>query len=75
MSKTFEPIDEESAMSPCPSRATSTDEMASGMDVPAARIVTPMTDSERPIATPMCSALETITHVRMPIHTIELTKV
>merc|ERR1719231_1801779 len=41
MSKILEPMNEETAMSPWPRRATAIDERQSGMDVPAARSVTP----------------------------------
>mmetsp|Transcript_74958 Transcript_74958/g.217581 ORF Transcript_74958/g.217581 Transcript_74958/m.217581 type:complete len:226 (+) Transcript_74958:584-1261(+) len=48
MSKMFEPIDEETAMSPSPFIATATEDTASGIDVPAARIVKPMmTEAEQ----------------------------
>ena len=43
MSKMFDPTDEETAMSPKPFRATMTDVIKSGMDVPAAKNVRPMT--------------------------------
>ena len=42
MSKTFEPIAFETAMSPWPCLATSSEPIASGTEVPAARTVTPM---------------------------------
>jgi len=38
----FEPMEEETAMSPRPFRATITEVIKSGMDVPAARNVKPM---------------------------------
>lgn len=43
MSKMLEPTDEETAMSPKPFLATMTDVMRSGMDVPAAKKVRPIT--------------------------------
>eukprot|EP00965_Chrysotila_dentata_P080045 2640551-Pleurochrysis_carterae.AAC.1 len=51
MSKTLDPMEDERAMSPWPSRATSTEESASGMDVPAASTVTPITASGMPAHT------------------------
>ncbi len=39
----FDPTDEETAMSPKPFRATMTDVIKSGIDVPAAKNVRPMT--------------------------------
>ena len=42
MSKTFEPMEDEMAMSPRPSLAMYMELSASGMDVPLARIVRPM---------------------------------
>lgn len=43
MSKMLEPMDEETAMSPKPRRATAREESASGMEVPAASSVRPIT--------------------------------
>jgi hypothetical protein len=43
MSKILDPTEEETAMSPSPLRATMTDVIKSGMDVPAARNVKPIT--------------------------------
>ena len=43
MSKMLDPTEDETAMSPRPLRATMTDVMRSGMDVPAARNVSPIT--------------------------------
>ena len=42
-SKMFDPTEEDTAMSPLPSRATSTDVSRSGTEVPAARKVSPIT--------------------------------
>ena len=42
ISKTFDPMDDEMAMSPRPSRAMYMELSASGIDVPDARIVKPM---------------------------------
>eukprot|EP00316_Scyphosphaera_apsteinii_P003291 CAMPEP_0119338960 /NCGR_PEP_ID=MMETSP1333-20130426/97278_1 /TAXON_ID=418940 /ORGANISM="Scyphosphaera apsteinii, Strain RCC1455" /LENGTH=99 /DNA_ID=CAMNT_0007350383 /DNA_START=189 /DNA_END=488 /DNA_ORIENTATION=+ len=61
MSNTLEPIEEERAMSPWPSRATNTEDSASGIEVPAANTVTPMTDSGMPIVVPISSANHTMT--------------
>ena len=43
ISKILDPTDDETAMSPSPLRATITDVIKSGMDVPAARNVSPIT--------------------------------
>lgn len=43
MSKMFDPTDEETAISPRPFRATITDVIKSGIEVPAARKVKPIT--------------------------------
>ena len=43
MSKIFDPTDEETAMSPSPLRATMTEVIRSGTDVPAAMNVKPIT--------------------------------
>mmetsp|Transcript_39788 Transcript_39788/g.65961 ORF Transcript_39788/g.65961 Transcript_39788/m.65961 type:complete len:295 (-) Transcript_39788:764-1648(-) len=68
ISNTFEPTDEDSAMSPNPFRATSTDVMASGTDVPAARTVTPITGMGSPISKHISSAANTIRKVSNVIH-------
>jgi len=43
ISKILDPTDEETAMSPSPLRATITDVIKSGIDVPAAKNVSPIT--------------------------------
>ena len=43
MSKMFDPTEEETAISPSPLRATMTDVIKSGIDVPAAKKVSPIT--------------------------------
>ena len=52
MSKMFEPMLELTAMSPRPCRATITEDIRSGTEVPAARNVYPMTTSEMPATAP-----------------------
>lgn len=43
ISKIFDPTEEETAISPSPFRATITDVIKSGIDVPAAKNVSPIT--------------------------------
>ena len=57
MSKMLEPTELDTAMSPRPFRATITLVMRSGMDVPAARMVSPMISSEMPTVSPTCGSL------------------
>lgn len=52
MSKMLLPTELDTAMSPRPLRATITLVMRSGMDVPAARIVSPIISSEMPMVSP-----------------------
>ena len=52
MSKMLLPTELETAMSPKPFRATITLVMRSGMEVPAARMVSPMISSEMPMVSP-----------------------
>ena len=59
-SKMFDPIEDETAMSPNPWRATITELNKSGTDVPAARKVRPMTGSGMPTAAPKVVAHHTI---------------
>ena len=47
-SKMLDPIEEETAMSPWPRRATATDERQSGIDVPAASTKMPIIESGTP---------------------------
>lgn len=55
MSKMLEPTELDTAMSPRPFRATMTLVMRSGMEVPAARIVSPMISSVMPMVSPTCA--------------------
>lgn len=59
-SKMLEPTEEETAMSPKPFRATMTLVMRSGMDVPAAKKVKPITSGGMENASPVCVAHHTI---------------
>mmetsp|Transcript_100908 Transcript_100908/g.308515 ORF Transcript_100908/g.308515 Transcript_100908/m.308515 type:complete len:365 (-) Transcript_100908:666-1760(-) len=79
MSKMFEPIDEETAMSAWPFLATATEETASGIEVPAARIVKPMTiDAEQfpaKMMSPKISTHQTSRNEKPAIHTKDWTNV
>mmetsp|Transcript_12233 Transcript_12233/g.42959 ORF Transcript_12233/g.42959 Transcript_12233/m.42959 type:complete len:446 (+) Transcript_12233:401-1738(+) len=75
MSKMLEPMEEETAMSPKPLRATITDDSASGIDVPPARMVRPMTASGMPSAKPMVEAHHTMRYEKMAIQMSETPKV
>ena len=70
-SKMFDPMDDETAMSPCPCCATITEESRSGTDVPAARIVRPMTTSGMPTVLPKISASSTMMMANRAIITID----
>mmetsp|Transcript_19697 Transcript_19697/g.57502 ORF Transcript_19697/g.57502 Transcript_19697/m.57502 type:complete len:244 (-) Transcript_19697:1459-2190(-) len=74
-SKMLDPMDDDTAMSPRPCRATMTEESRSGTEVPAARMVSPMTTSGTPIVAPKISASSTMPKDRMPTMAIEPTKV
>lgn len=54
MSKMLLPTELDTAMSPRPFRATITLVIRSGMEVPAARMVSPMISSEMPTVSPTC---------------------
>merc|ERR1719502_1142865 len=60
MSKMLLPMELDTAMSPCPLLATARLESASGMEVPAARSVSPMTGSGIPVTQPNCTAIHTM---------------
>merc|ERR1711871_186309 len=60
MSKTLEPTALDTAMSPSPSSATEMEPSASGMDVPMARKVRPMTTSGMPQRQPILSMNSTM---------------
>jgi hypothetical protein len=59
-SNKFDPIDEETLMSPKPFLATITLVNKSGTDVPAARIVRPIISEDNPIVSPIVLAHQTI---------------
>ncbi len=59
MSNMLEPTELDTAMSPRPFRATMTLVIRSGMEVPAARIVSPMISSVIPIVSPTCRDIST----------------
>jgi hypothetical protein len=61
MSKRLEPIDDETAISPNPLRATITLVMRSGIEVPAARIVRPISSLGIAKVSPIVLAINTIT--------------
>merc|ERR1719402_1017915 len=67
-SKMFDPMEDETAISPCPCLATRTDVMRSGTEVPAARIVKPITASEMPTTFPKMVAHHTIKYENPAIH-------
>jgi hypothetical protein len=62
----LEPIEDETAMSPLPWRATITEVSKSGTDVPAARNVSPITASGIPKAQPTSVAHQTIRYEYTP---------
>ena len=74
-SKMLDPMEEETAMSPSPLRATMTEVMRSGMDVPAARIVRPMISMGIPIVFPISSAHQTMSQEKKAIQRMAPTKV
>merc|ERR1712238_517441 len=71
MSKIFDPIEDDTAMSPSPMRATAIEETASGMEVPAARMVKPRTiaalGSPRKMTSPRISTHHTSTKENIAI--------
>mmetsp|Transcript_111617 Transcript_111617/g.193444 ORF Transcript_111617/g.193444 Transcript_111617/m.193444 type:complete len:214 (-) Transcript_111617:236-877(-) len=73
-SKMLEPILDEMAISPCPCRATITEVIRSGTDVPAARTVRPMMCSLRPHVSPMTVANQTIIVVQAAIQQMDMKK-
>lgn len=75
MSKTLEPIELDTAMSPYPLRATRTEAIVSGTEVPAARNVMPMTVSGMPKVKPVMQIIHTIIYEKMVIQTIDMRKV
>lgn len=54
ISKIFDPTDEETAISPNPFRATMTDVIKSGIEVPAAKNVRPMTYQLAKVVLDLC---------------------
>ena len=75
MSKTLDPIELDTAISPYPLRATNTDAIVSGTDVPAARNVIPITVSGMPSVYPVRQIIHTITYENSVIQTIDIRKV
>mmetsp|Transcript_21955 Transcript_21955/g.65979 ORF Transcript_21955/g.65979 Transcript_21955/m.65979 type:complete len:210 (+) Transcript_21955:458-1087(+) len=71
MSKTLEPIEEDTAMSPSPFRATATEEAASGMEVPMARSVKFMMTSLTPRTCPKVCVHQTRRKAKPAIQTSE----
>lgn len=65
MSNMLEPTELDTAMSPKPFLATMTLVMRSGMEVPAARIVSPMISSVMPIVSPTCGGNPKFTAFRI----------
>merc|ERR1719267_453828 len=74
-SKMLEPIEEDTAISPSPCLATITEDSKSGTEVPAARIVNPMTTSGIPKLRPKISASSTMQMARRPIITTDIMNV
>ena len=74
-SKMLEPIEDETAMSPSPARATMTEVSRSGMDVPAARNVRPITAGGMPKTSPMVVANQTVKKEKTPIQAMAPRKV
>mmetsp|Transcript_9460 Transcript_9460/g.19223 ORF Transcript_9460/g.19223 Transcript_9460/m.19223 type:complete len:201 (+) Transcript_9460:37-639(+) len=75
MSKTLEPMELLTAMSPWPFLATAREDRASGTEVPAAKRVRPMTGSGIPIIKPITVAIQTMKKARMAIHTMDMKNV
>mmetsp|Transcript_39495 Transcript_39495/g.103590 ORF Transcript_39495/g.103590 Transcript_39495/m.103590 type:complete len:235 (-) Transcript_39495:565-1269(-) len=82
MSKILEPIDDDTAMSPWPRLATAIDESASGIDVPAARRVRPITASPLPepsdglsVILPNSVTIQTMKKASNAIHAMHAKKV
>mmetsp|Transcript_26031 Transcript_26031/g.41025 ORF Transcript_26031/g.41025 Transcript_26031/m.41025 type:complete len:111 (-) Transcript_26031:679-1011(-) len=71
ISKILLPMELDTAMSPCPIRATITLENKSGTDVPAASTVNPMITEGMPRVFPTISTQVTIAKEKIPIHKIE----
>jgi hypothetical protein len=75
ISKILLPMLLDTAMSPCPRRATAIDDSASGMLVPAARMVRPMTGGGMPMTSPSVVAIHTMRTERTMIHDTQRKKV
>merc|ERR1719245_1774866 len=74
-SKMLEPIEEDTAMSPCPWRVTSTDVSKSGTEVPPAMRVRARMRGSMPVQAPTSSEQRTMTTLMIAIQTIEIKKV
>mmetsp|Transcript_6326 Transcript_6326/g.14599 ORF Transcript_6326/g.14599 Transcript_6326/m.14599 type:complete len:205 (-) Transcript_6326:794-1408(-) len=75
MLNTLEPSTLQTAMFPCPLRATRIDESASGTDVPAASTVRPIRNSGTSRMQPARAAKSTMRKERTPIHMMLIVKV
>merc|ERR1712164_91868 len=71
-SKMFDPIDDETAISPCPSLATITEVIKSGTDVPAAKHVKPINAESIFQVSPILVAHQTIKYEKNDIHIIDM---
>merc|ERR1719387_785607 len=68
-------MEEDTAMSPWPSRATSIEVRRSGTEVPAARMVMPMMCSCMPTVSAITLARKTMNQVKIAIQMIDMMKV
>mmetsp|Transcript_15101 Transcript_15101/g.14502 ORF Transcript_15101/g.14502 Transcript_15101/m.14502 type:complete len:149 (-) Transcript_15101:1016-1462(-) len=71
ISKTFDPIEEDTALSPRPFLATMTAASISGTEVPAAKNVRPIITDGIPSVAPIISTQLTMKYDKNPIHTRE----
>merc|ERR1712038_1193073 len=74
MSKMFDPIEDDTAISPNPCFATMTEESKSGIDVPAARTVRPMITTGMPRKLPTIVAQSTKQTLISPIQPMDMKK-
>merc|ERR1712029_769984 len=75
MSNMFDPTEDETAMSPNPLRATITLVIKSGIEVPAAKNVSPITSGGMPKVSPVRVAHHTIKYEKAAIHSMLPVKV
>lgn len=71
-SKIFDPIDDDTAMSPRPFFATITEVIKSGTEVPAAKNVSPISEESIFQVSPILVAHHTISHENTAIHIIAI---